>query len=237
MIALMSPQLPPTVLFLPKLLQSLLPSEPAKKFPDQISQQGVCENAVEKFPSPEPSLNLPATGSLNHKAKPFIPGSIDAIAQICGSSGSGQPLPALQRPMTVSQNVRQAATKVSLRPNLLPCVWACRTLSEFSLQAEPEDSYSKNGVITLDEDEAVVVRTKFDNALVGRVGGKTFNFEFLSKQLQDKWGSYDGFRVNDLGFRCFILFFTNREDRDGAWMGGPWYVVGCVVGLLLQFWG
>lgn len=35
----------------------------------------------------------------------------------------------------------------------------------------------------------------------------------------------------NLGVGCFMLHFATRECRDKVWLGGPWHVAGCLVGL------
>ncbi|KAK8956188.1 hypothetical protein KSP40_PGU015216 [Platanthera guangdongensis] len=81
------------------------------------------------------------------------------------------------------------------------------------------------------DDELSVTISDSSSHLIGRVLGKNFKFDFLSSQLQAKWGAYAGFRINDLGNGCFILFFADKESRDQVWLGGPWHVAGRAVGL------
>ncbi|KAK8915996.1 hypothetical protein KSP39_PZI022362 [Platanthera zijinensis] len=83
----------------------------------------------------------------------------------------------------------------------------------------------------MDDDEVEEIQAEYANALVGRVVGENFRFEWLSAQLHLKWGALEGFRVCDLGEGCFLLKFAKRESRDHVLLDGPWHVAGRVVGL------
>lgn len=207
---------------------------------DRSCPPGVCDNAPAISAAFQHSIPSLGGSSLSPKAIPFTPGSVDAILNICGnSSGSRAAIPPPTNPSlartAVSPANNAAATINSPAPvsNILkpiPKAWS-RKAATFEAQPEPQESYKSNGVIDLDEEEADIIKSDFENALVGRVIGRNLRFEWLASQLQDRWGGYEGFRINDLGNGCFILFFGNRESRDDVWLGGPWHVAGYQLGL------
>ncbi|KAK8936060.1 hypothetical protein KSP39_PZI014208 [Platanthera zijinensis] len=115
--------------------------------------------------------------------------------------------------------------------NPLPRVWSRNIPSQFPKLDVDQSEYFNDGVVDLDDVEAEEIQAEFANALVGRVVGVNFPFEWLSAQLHLKWGAYEGFRVCDLGEGCFLLKFAHRADRDHVLLKGPWHVAGKMVGL------
>lgn len=145
-----------------------------------------------------------------------------------------KPLPLAPVVNAVDRQPR-AASVLEPSPSIskpLPKAWA-RKASEFTAKTEPQNSYKANGTVTLNEAEAEAdeIKADFENALVGRIIVKNLRFEWVAAQLQTRWVAYEGFRINDLGNGCFILFFANRESRDEVWLGGPWHVPGYTLGL------
>lgn len=144
-------------------------------------------------PKNVPDQNLNST--LNISAAPFTPGSIDAILNACGGQVCSRPMdPKPPEKGDCSQlksakvpNVIPETTNAWSAP--LPRVWSRSTPALFPTIIEPVDSYKKDGVITVDEDEAANISARFVNTLVGRVVGKNFNFDWLESQLHAKWGS------------------------------------------------
>lgn len=63
----------------------------------------------------------------------------------------------------------------------------------------------------MDEIEAGEIKSEFENALVVCIIGRNLRFEGVASQLQDCWGAHEGFRINDLGNGCFILFLQTEK--------------------------
>ncbi|KAK8955309.1 hypothetical protein KSP40_PGU002639 [Platanthera guangdongensis] len=63
----------------------LLTSDQEENSSNQSCPEDVCRNAAEKNPEITTTLKPLNPATLNHLAKPFMPGSVDAIMQICAA--------------------------------------------------------------------------------------------------------------------------------------------------------
>lgn len=122
---------------------------------------------------------------------------------LCGSSGvppppSSKPTAPKSPELHVANRLEMAADRQKLGgPSVLgssvpatkplPRAWA-RKSSAFITPAEPQDSYKSNGFINLDEAEADVIKSAYENALVGRLIGRNLRFEWVAVQLHERWG-------------------------------------------------
>lgn len=105
---------------------------------------------------------------------------------------SGPKLKFLPQTKTAAPQAPVANFQPSVRPPPQNA-WSRSGTALYSEATEPQESYIKDGVIELDEEEAQQIRTEYDLALIGRVVGKNFLFDWLSRQLYSKWGGMEGF--------------------------------------------
>ncbi|KAK8956250.1 hypothetical protein KSP40_PGU008400 [Platanthera guangdongensis] len=111
-------------------------SDHEENSPNQSCPEAVCKNAAEKNTETASSLKSLISASLNHLAKPFMPGSIDAIMQICGNYGDTSrqtsQIPASSARHSAPPPPSQAPPAPPAPPRR-PHVWARHAPSEFSL--------------------------------------------------------------------------------------------------------
>ncbi|KAK8939226.1 hypothetical protein KSP39_PZI011580 [Platanthera zijinensis] len=185
-----------------------------------LCSQYVRQYAPENILSISAPSRLDGTNNLNLNEKIFTPNSVDALFNICGDSAfASLPSNIAARPDAPTNATGKTQMKSSPPPKPLPRAWARSSPTVLTTPMEPKENFLKDGIVTLDEDEAAEIKLDFENALVGRVLGKNFKLEFLSSQLQARWGPYPGFHINDLSNGCFILFFADRETPTPAARG------------------